>query len=48
MKINLLDKVEITLKDGKKVITHPLNVEVYKKKGMLASEDVKKVKEAKK
>ena len=36
MKINLLEKVEVTLKSGKKIMTHPLNVDVLKSKGLLA------------
>jgi len=34
-KIILTDEKEITLKDGRKIKTHPKNVEIFKKKGLL-------------
>ena len=33
--INLRDRVEIELKDGSKLMTHPENVYIYEEKGLL-------------
>jgi hypothetical protein len=42
-KINLKERVEVTLKSGKKVKTHPKNVEYLRNNGLLL--ESKKVKE---
>lgn len=35
--IRLTDRVEVKLKGGQVIETHPANVELYKKKGLIAS-----------